>query len=157
MSNEAAPAVLVVGVGSADRGDDSVGLLVARRVAAENLPQAAVLMETGDISALIAAWQPYDRVILVDAVMSGAEPGTIHRVVVSDSLPTDELVTSTHGFGVAQAVELARALGLLPRHLVLYTVEGRQFTIGAPLSPEVEAAVERVAQLISQEVGKRCA
>ena len=52
--------------------------------------------------------------------------------------------TSTHLLGVAEAVELARVLGRLPKALRLVAIEGRNFAHGAKLSPQVEAAVETV-------------
>jgi hypothetical protein len=59
---------------------------------------------------------------------------------------------STHGFGPAAAVELARALGLLPRRSVVYAIEGTSFEAGAPLSPPVAAAVAEVARRLCDEV-----
>jgi hydrogenase maturation protease len=53
---------------------------------------------------------------------------------------------STHAFGVRQAVELARVLNRLPQMLLICGIEGKQFSFGAPLSPEVERSVESVAQ-----------
>ena len=55
------------------------------------------------------------------------------------------LRSSTHAFGVADAVELARALGRLPGRLDVYAIEGASFTAGDSLSPEVERAVDDLA------------
>ena len=57
-------------------------------------------------------------------------------------LPRGALGMSTHGFGLAEALELARALGQLPRRCIVYAIEGASFETGAPLSPEVAAAVD---------------
>jgi hydrogenase maturation protease len=59
---------------------------------------------------------------------------------------------STHDFGVAQAVEMARVLGTLPPRLVLYGIEGRCFDFGAALSPEVQQAAHEVARRVQQEI-----
>ena len=48
---------------------------------------------------------------------------------------------STHALGVAEAIELGRALGRLPRRLLVFGIEGGSFDAGAGLSPEVERAV----------------
>jgi hydrogenase maturation protease len=63
------------------------------------------------------------------------------------------LLRSTHAFGLAEAVELARALGRLPRFLVVYGVEGKCFTPGAALSAGVEAAAADAAARVLDEVG----
>jgi hydrogenase maturation protease len=83
------------------------------------------------------------------------ETGRIHRFDLRQcSLPTGFAYRSTHGFGVAEAVELARSLGRLPRRLILYLAEGAQFEIGAPLSPAVAEAVDKAAARIVEEVAE---
>jgi hydrogenase maturation protease len=70
-----------------------------------------ILEATGEGTALLESWKGADTVILIDAVASGAYPGTIHRLDArAQLLPAGFLHTSSHAFGVAQGVELARAL-----------------------------------------------
>jgi hydrogenase maturation protease len=54
--------------------------------------------------------------------------------------------------GLADAIELARALGALPPRVVAFGIEGRSFAAGSELTPEVEAAVDEVAESILEEV-----
>jgi hydrogenase maturation protease len=54
----------------------------------------------------------------------------------------------THAFGLAAAVELARALQRLPRRLVLVGVEGAEFEAGAALTPPVVRAVAPAASTV---------
>jgi hydrogenase maturation protease len=138
--------LIVIGVGNAWRGDDGAGLAVARRVR-ESRPDGVEVREVeGDASALMDAWTDADRVVVVDAAASGAPPGTVRRFDArSESLPARAVRSSTHAFGVADAVELARALGRLPDRLDVYAIEGATFTAGDRLSPAVERAVEELA------------
>lgn len=160
MGPGSAPGTLIVGIGNALRGDDAAGLAVARRLeealSGRHDPQvlsgAAVLRHDGEGASLMEVWQGREAVILVDAVLSGAAPGAIHRLdALSQPLPAGWLRCSTHAFGVAEAVELARAMGRLPPRLVLYGIEANSFAPGAGLSPEVGAAVPVVAELVLQE------
>jgi hydrogenase maturation protease len=90
---------------------------------------------------------------LVDAVSSGAEPGTVHRLDASEhELPAALFRASTHHLGLAEAVELARAVGRLPRRTIVYGIEGSSFETGEVLSDEVEAAAARVAEAVRKEV-----
>jgi hydrogenase maturation protease len=133
---------LVVGVGNPWRGDDAAGLEVADRVRAQ---ARGVLVETveGDASALVQLWAGHDEVALVDAASSGAPPGTLHELRAGDgTLPAAGLRSSTHAFGVADAVGLATALGRLPARLEIYAIEGEDFSLGAPLSPAVAQTVD---------------
>jgi hydrogenase maturation protease len=141
----------VIGVGNAYRGDDAVGLLVARRLRARGLE---AIEEEGEPVALIDTFAGRDTVVLVDAVRSGSAPGTVHRADVSDrSLPSALLgSTSTHAIGLGEAIELARALGRLPRRIVVFGVEGARFDAGAALSPDVAAAVPRLVESVAAEL-----
>jgi hydrogenase maturation protease len=145
--------LLVVGIGNPDRGDDGIGPLVVRQLAGQVSRDVAVVERTGDALALIDDWQDRDAVILVDAAAPGSVPGSIHRVdLLTDELPTDVSLSSTHAFGVADAVGLARTLGLLPNRLIAYAIEGADFDPGASLSPSVAAALHEVVRRVADEL-----
>jgi hydrogenase maturation protease len=143
--------LIVIGVGNAWRGDDGAGLAVARRL--RDLAPAGVEVREveGDSSVLVSAWAGADRVVVVDAAASGAPPGTVRRFdAVAEPLPARSVRSSTHAFGVPDAIELSRALGRLPASLEVYAVEGGSFTAGDGLSPAVEASVAKlVKELLS--------
>jgi hypothetical protein len=61
-----------------------------------------------------------------------------------------------HAFSVTEAVELARALQQLPSRLIAYGIEGKNFSSGEQLSPEVAAAVEEVARRVKGELCTKC-
>lgn len=145
--------IVFIGVGNPFRSDDAVGRVVVERLRGE-IPQGVTLLEeTGDGAELLDAWEGADCVILVDAVQSGAPPGTIHRLDARrEKLPAWFSHSSTHTFGVAEAIELARAMGELPAELVVYGIEGLDFSAGTELSPEVAEVVPIAANLILQEI-----
>jgi len=150
--------ILVIGIGNEYRGDDAVGLIVARRLAERFDPTITVLEHNGDGADLMEAWQGAESVIVVDAVHSGAEPGTIHRLdasrqslTVFTALPPEAFRGSTHAFSLVQAVELSRTLHQLPPHFIIYGIEGRRFEAGTGLSSEVAKAVPKVAERILPE------
>lgn len=152
---------LVVGLGSPDRGDDAVGVVVARAVAARGLPGVDVLTHE-DPTDLVELWSGRQLVVVVDAVRSGAEPGTIAVVETGadgERLPEPAWGRTgrggTHAFGLASAVELARALHRLPGRVALVGIEASSFEHGAPLSAPVAAAVplavERALAALEEE------
>lgn len=141
--------ILIIGIGNAYRGDDAAGLLVVRRLAALNTGRFVLEESDGEISTLISLWAKAETVILVDAVCSGSEAGHIFQFdAVAQPLPETLFQFSTHGFGVAHAVELARALNQLPPRLLLYGIEGRNFEHGEAVTPEVEQAINLVVDRI---------
>ena len=134
----------VIGVGNPWRGDDGAGLAVARRVGG--------VEHEGDCARLVDLIAGFDEVTLVDAAASGtAAPGTVHRFdATAGPLPSAALRSSSHAFGVADAIELGRVLGRLPRRVSVVAIEGADFAIAAGLSPPVERAVE----LLAAELGE---
>lgn len=144
---------LVIGVGNNYRRDDAVGVAIARALREKNLRHVQVLEQSGEGTALLEAWRGAGRVILIDAVRSGAAPGTIFRFEAHrQSIPTKFFHSSTHDFGVAEAIELARTLGQLPKSLIVYGIEGKDFSLGEGLSPEVAHAASQVLDKILNEL-----
>jgi hydrogenase maturation protease len=146
---------LVIGIGNPDRGDDAVGVQVARRVAA--LRPDVRLVELDNPGDALDAWAPEDTVVVADAVSSNGDPGDIHVFdVVARKLPAGNWSAGgTHALGLAWVVELARALGRLPRRLVVVGVEAAQFDHGAPMSGAVAAAVPAAADAVLALIGDR--
>ena len=137
---------VVLGVGNAFRGDDAVGLAVAERLRGRVPAGVEVVPCELEPSRLIDAWEGAASALVVDAVDSGAPPGTVQRFDASEAaVPARTFRSSTHALGVGDAIELARALGRLPERVVVYGVEGLEFAAGEGLTPPVAAAVERAA------------
>lgn len=146
--------VLVVGLGNPDRGDDGAGALVARRLGSRAPAGMTVTTRAGDMLALIEDWTGFETVVLVDAAAAAGTPGRICRIDPStDDLAAQLLPLSSHGLGLAETIALARALGALPAHVVVYAIEGAEFAAGAPLTPAVAAAAEEVAACLAAEFG----
>lgn len=144
---------LVLGVGSPDRGDESAGLTVARRLRRRRLPDAVVAECGGEVSALLDAFQGRQRVVLVDTARSGRAPGSVWRLETrAPGLTVPPPGGSLHALGVVEALELARALGQLPEQVIVYVIEARPFEPGQGPSPDVERAVRLVEDRIESEL-----
>ena len=104
--------------------------------------------------ALLHAWQNATDVILIDTAQSGGAPGhdSSARPESGESGFVAFFPPLTHAFGVAEAVELARALNQLPPRVVLYGIEGRSFRTGETLSPGVAGAVDEVLKGVCDEL-----
>lgn len=147
---------IVLGVGNPDRGDDAAGRKVARLLRWMLPHDVEVSEHDGEATGLLARLEGAAAAFLVDACASEASAGTVRRFdVVATPLPQRMFGVSTHGFGLAEAIELARALGQLPPHCVVYAIEGSSFETGAPLSPQVQAAVADVARRMCDEITRK--
>jgi hydrogenase maturation protease len=144
----------VIGVGNAYRGDDGAGREVARLVRERVADQLDVVVCELEPTRLIDAWAGASSALVVDAVASGAEPGTVHRFdATGEALPSREFRSSTHAFGIGETIELARAVGRLLERIVVFGVEGEAFGSGTELSPGAQAGVERAVDLVLEEAG----
>ena len=146
---------IVIGVGNLDRGDDGLGREVARLLRPMAPEGLEVAEHDGEPTALIARLDGAGAAYLIDACASGAPAGTIHRADVSAApLPPSLSGLSTHGLGLAEAIEIARALGQLPALCIVYAIEGESFSPGAPLSARVIAAASRLVRRLVPEISR---
>lgn len=142
--------VVVIGVGNTMRADDAAGLLVARRL--RSRPGVQVLEQSGEATALTEALRGRAAALIVDAA-AGARPGRLHRLdAAAQPLPQGLFACSTHGFGVAEGIELARALGALPAVCVVYALEGARFETGAAMSQALADALAGAASRVEAEI-----
>jgi hydrogenase maturation protease len=148
--------MLILGTGNALRGDDAAGLYAARRLRGR-VPASVVVMEReSDLAAALDVWKDHDAVVVIDAMRSGRRPGTIVRLLAHERpLPAAFARSSTHAFGLAEVVELGRAMRALPASVIVYGIEGKSFALGEGLSSEVEPAIGEVAERVLREMSDR--
>lgn len=151
------PKVLILGVGS-PFGDDRLGWVAAQAV--ENSPVVAACAEDVIVRALdrpgaglVREWSDTDRLILLDAVRTGAMPGSMHRLT-GDRIASWRAGATSHGIGVAEALALAGGLGELPERVVLLGLEADAAHNGDGLSPAVAAALPQLVRAVEREVGR---
>ncbi len=144
----------VMAVGNSFYGDDGVGAAVLAHARDRGLWPQADLVDLGtDALALIDHLDQEDLNVVIDAAHMGLEPGAV-AVFTPDEvrlkIRSDHL--SLHGFGLAEAFDLARRLGRLPRRVVVVGVEPGRVEINTGLSAQVAAAVPGVVDAINAEV-----
>ena len=147
--------IRIIGVGS-PFGDDRLGWTMVEMLRASRVFQSAagkidftVLDRPG--FTLLNHMGIADVIILIDAVRSGAKPGTLH-LVAADNIESGTAVASSHGFGIAEALALARALGELPDSIILCGVEIDMVEASEDLSPAVQKALPVLKERIERMV-----
>lgn len=145
--------IRIIGLGNEFRGDDAVGLLAARQLQRVIGDRAEVIEAEMAGVELLELMKGVQVVLLLDAVSSGKTPGVIHRFDASAGPIAPELFPqSTHAVGVADALELARTLGVLPHKAIVYGVEVSDTGMGHPLSPHVDRALNEVVGRVLKEI-----
>lgn len=148
--------IKIIGVGS-PFADDRLGWVVAEKLQTLHVPdnteqQISVLSLDRPGPSLISQWREADAVIVIDAVRSGTEPGMVHCLDAS-AIDVAPETSSSHGFGVATAIELARALDKLPQQIYLCGIEMDEKHVGDSLSPAVHKALPELIGRIEELVG----
>jgi hydrogenase maturation protease len=152
LESAAESTALIIGIGNPLCGDDSAGRIIATHIKEQHPPFVRAVECSGEGTGLMELWEDAGTVIVVDAVASGAVAGTIYRFdATQQALPVRFFGGSTHDFGLVEALELARALNQLPKHLIVFGVEGKRFDIGSKLSTEVEKIIPHVVDRVLEE------
>jgi hydrogenase maturation protease len=142
--------LLIVGCGNPAAGDDGAGLEIVRHLSELGDCGCDLRAEPAPGVELLDIFPLADVILFVDAVTSGGVPGTLFLT----SLPSKELEPralgsiSSHGWGLAEALELARALGRTVPRLFLLGIEAGTVIQGAQRSPAVEQAIALILERI---------
>jgi hydrogenase maturation protease len=149
-------AIRIIGLGNGMRGDDAVGLLASRRIRQEVGDRVEVIeAEMAGID-ILDLMEGAHMVILIDAACSGQAPGTVHRLNASAGpIGAQIFPRSSHALGPIDALELARAMGVLPATIIVYGVEAGNTETGQLLSAPVAKALDEVVERIVQECEAR--
>lgn len=144
----------VIGCGNATRSDDGVGVVVAQALQKKlrATPREGVRVfdaGTGGMDVMFHA-RGASRLILVDASISGSEPGAIFRVPGAELESLPEPGYSLHDFRWQHALAAGRKIfgGEFPREVTVYLIEAQGLDFGLELSAPVAAAALRVQHQI---------
>ena len=149
--------IKIIGLGNPFMGDDAVGILVARQLHAYSSTHVSIL--EGGLAGLnlLHDMEGADTLILIDAVHSHAKAGTIVRFTIPKDLEKignlswGTSASSTHAFGLAEALTLAHTLKVLPAHVVIFGIELGHLQKGHALSPPASKAMTSVVNRIAVE------
>jgi hydrogenase maturation protease len=146
--------VKIIAVGNSFYGDDGVGAAVLDRIRQDEVFPGAELVDVHtDALALLDHLAVGEKNVVVDAAQMGLDPGSavgFRPDEVRLKIKSDHL--SMHGFGLAEAFDLAGRLDRMPADVLIVGVEPERVEINRGLSKVVKEAVPRVISIIQAEV-----
>ncbi len=146
----------MLALGSPLRGDDGVGKAVIECLQRRELPPGVTLLDGGTPGLeTILLFEGYTRVLIVDAAEMGQPPGEWRRFTTQDAtLIANDLHArvTVHYAGLAEALALGEALGMLPGEIVIYGVQPQSIDWSQTLSAPVQAAIPAVCAAILAEL-----
>ena len=145
--------ILILGVGNLLLSDEGVGVHVAQRMMHMELPPEVDVVEGGtDGFGLVNVILEADRMILIDAVKGGGQPGSIYRFDIDDCPPYPDLFkTSVHQISILEVINLSSLIGSTPQTTII-GIEPHCLDMGMELSPQIEAKVPKIIQMVQEEV-----
>jgi hydrogenase maturation protease len=146
--------VLVLGIGNILLRDEGVGVRVVEALRDRALPEGVELLDGGTAGAdLIDALADRRKVVVIDAMDLGAEPGAVARLGGDGLAPDPGAPLSLHQVGLVEALWMARQLGCAPAEVVVLGVQPADLSPGLELTEAVARAVPRLAELVLDELG----
>jgi hydrogenase maturation protease len=148
---------LMLALGNPLRGDDGAGAAVLEGLRRRTGVADRVDLLDGGTAGLetILLMQGYTRVVIVDAARMGKEAGEWVRFTPAEVRldAGDEWSYGTvHDAGLAEALSLGEALGVLPQEIVIIGIEPQSIGWEPGLSPVVLTAVEDVCRALETEI-----
>lgn len=156
--------ILVAGLGNVFEGDDGFGVEVAAALARTDLPEGVTVSDFG-IRGVHLAYQllePYDLVVIVDAVQRGEQPGSLYVIehgTDADRRPPaeDAPVLDAHDMAPDEVLALVPVLGGTLGRVVIVGCEPASIAPLMGLSEPVARSLDRAAQLVTEIVYDACA
>jgi hydrogenase maturation protease len=144
---------VILGVGNVLLSDEGIGVHVANELSTMELPPGVSVVEGGtDGFRLLNIITDADRLIVVDAVKGGAEPGSIYRFNIDEvrNVPPG-FRTSVHQIGILEVIDLSGLIGKTPKTTVI-GVEPKSLQMSLELSPEIREKIPRIIELVLEEL-----
>ena len=143
--------MVVIGVGNRWRRDDVAGVAVLDELRAKVGDDVILVESDGEPTRLIDAFERAPKVIMVDAVVTGAEAGAVHRYTDTELPDRMGIGQSSHLVGLIGTIELGKLLGKLPNGMVLIGIEATDFANGEGMTEPVASGVLAAAEAVLAE------
>ncbi len=152
MSKKCIDRVVVLGIGNELLKDDGIGVHVARELAGRTLTTPVEIIEAGTVPDCWQGDEPISRLVVIDAVYGGSEPGAIYRFSPEDVDFEVRLNRSIHQLSFVDSLKLSEITGNKPEKTVIIGVEPKEVAWGTELSEELRARVPDVVDIVLEEI-----
>lgn len=143
---------IVIGIGNLILKDEGVGVHAVRKLEAMELPPGVEVIDGGtDTMELLAVFQDFEKIIVIDALKAGGEPGTIYRITPEEVMQDYKRSLSLHEVDLLDVLGMAKQLGG-HGEVVIIGVEPKEISCSIELTPEIEAKLPHVMDAVFSEI-----
>lgn len=145
--------IIVLGLGNLIRSDDGVGIHAIHQLLRDSrIPESVELLDGGTLGLqLLPAIEDVTHLLAIDAINTGAAPGTIVRFDISEIEPLPG-TPSVHQIGFSDLLAALRLLGKFPEQMILLGVQPEETGWGDKLSAAVQAALPALIEAAVDEL-----
>lgn len=150
--------IKIIGCGNLIVGNDGLGIRIIEKLRSFSLPDYVELIEGGVRGInLLDYFIDVDKVIIVDAIITGNPPGTLYRFDLNEiEKMSRENITITHQIGIAETVKIGLKLysDTIAKDIILIGMEIPEInnTFCLELSSLVEKKLPEMIELILKEI-----
>lgn len=146
--------VVIIGVGNLLRQDEGIGVHAVRVLADGPCGESASFVDGGTaVFDALSDWKDIDKLVVIDALKAGREPGSIARVSLRDVADRDAPALSVHEHGLLDQLALLKQAGLKVGEIVIYGVEPQDTGWGTELSEPVAECLPMLEAQMARELG----
>lgn len=146
---------IVLGVGNILLQDEGIGVYVAQKMEKLELPSHVEVIDGGTAAMeLLPVIEKADRLIVVDAIEAGSEPGAIFKFTPEDIRPkVGKDRVSLHEIGLLESLDMIKQTGGKYPQTVIFGVQPKTTELEMGLSPELKKKVPQIVKLVLKEIG----
>ncbi len=145
--------IAVVGVGNLLLKDEGIGVHIAHALQQIDIPHNVKIVDGGTSPDLPYYLENIDKLIIIDAVKTRGQPGTIYRFHPYDMNIESEGIISLHELGLEQSLRMMRLIGNEPKETVIIGIEPKELNWGTELEAELQQKIPEIINAVLKEIG----
>ena len=142
----------VLGVGNLLLRDEGIGVHVAHALQKIDIPSGVKIIDGGTSLDLPDYLEDVDKLIIIDVVKSGGQPGTIYRFHLQDLDMESRGMISLHECGLEQSLRMMRLTGKSPKEIVIIGIEPKEIDWGTEPSAELQQKIPEIVNAVLSEI-----
>ncbi len=145
--------IVVLGMGNELLKDEGVGVHIARALRETPFPSNVAVVDGGTLPDAPLSFEGVDKLIVVDAVRAGNEPGVIYRFRPEDIEQGGKVLTSLHQMSLLENLWLMERFSQKPGEVIIIGVEPEDMSLGLELSERLQERLPRIIEIVLEEIG----
>lgn len=144
---------VILGIGNILLQDDGVGVHVIRQLENEKLPSTIELVDGGTSTLdTLGLFLDYKKVIVIDCLRAGLEPGTIYKIKPEDIKNYKKENLSIHDVQILDVAKMANMMNKYP-YVVIFGIEPEKIAVDLEMTQTMISKIPEIIHNIKKELG----